>query len=77
MSKKSRLVIIIAVLAMCFAFLWPSLQWYVNTPKDQKALALSSLENIKDYAGEKAASDVQQLIAAAKAILRVQFLVDM
>lgn len=67
MSKKSRLVIIIAVLAMCFAFLWPSLQWYVNTPKDQKALALSSLENIKDYAGEKAASDVQQLIAAAKA----------
>ena len=67
MSKRSRLFIIIAVLAVCFAFLWPSLQWYVNTPKDQQALALSSLENIKDYASEKAAADVQQLIASAKA----------
>ena len=46
MSKKSRLVIIIAVLAMCFAFLWPSLQWYVNTPKDQKALACGIIQNI-------------------------------
>ena len=49
MSKRSRLVIIIAVLAMCFVFLWPSIQWYARTPKEQQALALSSLENIKDY----------------------------
>ena len=40
---------IIAVLAVCFAFLWPSISWYVRTPKEDKVLALSSLENIKNY----------------------------
>ncbi len=67
MSKKGRLVIIIGVLAMCFLFLWPSIQWYANTPKDAQALALSSLENIKDYSSQRAATDVKQLISDAKA----------
>ena len=67
MSKRGRLVIILAVLALCFLFLWPSLQWYANTPKDQQALALSSLENIKDYSSQKAAADVKAMKAAVKA----------
>lgn len=65
MSKRSRLVLIIAVLAICFAFLWPSLSWYVRTPKEDQALALSSLEKIKDYSSIRAASDVNTLLAAA------------
>ncbi len=67
MSKRSRFIIIIAVLALCFWFLWPSLQWYTNTPKDQQTLALSSLENIKDYSNQKALTDVKDLAAKAKA----------
>ncbi len=67
MSKRGRLVIILAVLAVCFLFLWPTLQWYANTPKDQQALALSSLENIKDYSGSKASADVKAMKAAVKA----------
>lgn len=57
MSKKSRLITIIAVLAVCFAFLWPTISWYALTPKEEQALALSSLEKIKDYSGAKAAKN--------------------
>ena len=67
MNKKSRLITIIAVLAVCFAFLWPTISWYARTPKEDQALALSTLENIKDYSNFKAASDVKAMVAAAKA----------
>lgn len=67
MSKKSRLFMIIAVLAVCFAFLWPSISWYVRTPKEDKVLALSSLENIKNYSTFKANSEVEKLIETVKA----------
>lgn len=67
MNKKSRLITIIAVLAVCFAFLWPTISWYARTPKEDQALALSTLENIKDYSNFKAASDVKAIVAAAKA----------
>ncbi len=66
MSKKSRLVIIIAVLAVCFAFLSPSIRWYAGTPKEDKALALSSLENIKDYSTFRANEEVKSLLDEVK-----------
>ncbi|WP_407400047.1 protein translocase subunit SecD [Treponema sp.] len=67
MNKKSRLITILAVLAVCFAFLWPTISWYARTPKEDQALALSSLESIKDYSSFKAASDVKTMVAAVKA----------
>lgn len=66
MSKKGRLFIILLVLAMCFVFLWPSICWYARTPKDDKALALSSLEKIKEYATFMAENDVEALRQSAK-----------
>lgn len=66
MNKRSRLVILIAVLAICFAFLWPSICWYGRTPKEVQALALGSTENIKDYASVKAAEDVRAIKDIAK-----------
>lgn len=66
MKKTTRLVILLAVLAVCFAFLWPSISWYWRTPKEVQALALGSLENIKDYATAKASEDVIAVKAAAK-----------
>lgn len=66
MKKRSRLLFIIAVLAVCFAFLWPSISWYARTPKEVQALALGSLENIKDYSGVKASEDVKRLVAQVK-----------
>ncbi|MBP3773501.1 MAG: protein translocase subunit SecD [Treponema sp.] len=67
MNKRSRFIIILVVLAVCFAFLWPSISWYARTPKDQQSLALGSLERIKDYTVVKAKEESDKLIAMAKA----------
>ncbi|MGI5172345.1 protein translocase subunit SecD [Treponema sp. OMZ 840] len=61
MNKRSRFVLILAVIALCFVFLWPSLVWYAGTPKEVQTLALSSLEKIKDYSSVMAAQDVNTL----------------
>jgi preprotein translocase subunit SecD len=61
MNKRSRFIIILVVLAVCFAFLWPSISWYVRTPKDEQTLALGSLEKIKDYSTAKASNDVNTI----------------
>ena len=66
MNKRSRFIIILVVLAVCFAFLWPSISWYARTPKDEQTLALGSLEKIKDYTVVKAKEEVDALIAKAK-----------
>ena len=65
MNKRSRLVVLLAVLALCFVFLWPSISWYGRTPKEVQALALGSTENIKDFATAKAAEDVNAIKALA------------
>lgn len=67
MSKRSRLVLILVVLAVCFAFLWPSVKWYFVTPKEDQALALGSREKIKDYARNMAVSDLKALMDDARA----------
>ena len=66
MNKRTRLVILIAVLAICFVFLWPSISWYGRTPKEVQQLALGSTENIKTYAENKAAEDVRAIKDIAK-----------
>ena len=66
MSKRSRFLVIILVLALCFVFLWPSISWYGLTPKEDQALALGSLEKIKDYARVQASEDVLMIEDAAR-----------
>lgn len=61
MNKRTRLVVLLAVLALCFVFLWPSISWYGRTPKELQQLALGSTENIKSYAELKAAEDVRAI----------------
>ena len=61
MNKRTRFVILLAVLAICFVFLWPSISWYGRTPKEVQALALGSTEKIKDYAVAKASEDVRTI----------------
>ena len=67
MNKRTRLVILLAVLAICFVFLWPTISWYGRTPKEDQQLALGSTENIKNYAENKAAEDVRTIKEMAKA----------
>ncbi len=66
-SKRARLFVLIAVLALCFSFLWPSICWYVRTPKEEQNLALGSLEKIKDYSTDKANADIDTIFGLARA----------
>ena len=66
MSKRSRFILILVVLGVCFAFLWSSIGWYAFTPKDEQTLALGSLEKIKDYSHVMAVADVKTLTAAVR-----------
>ena len=66
MSKRGRLLLILAVLVLCFVFLWPSISWYALTPKEVQAMALSSLEKIKDYSIYTANEEVNTLFTLAR-----------
>ena len=66
MSKRYRFFITLAIMAVCFVFLWPTLRWYFLTPRDQQARALESREQIKIYASRTAQADLQRLIAIAQ-----------
>lgn len=66
MNKRSRFLLILVVLGVCFAFLWPSISWYMRTPKELQNLALGSLEKIKDYSNVQASADVKELKALAR-----------
>lgn len=66
MSKRSRFLVILFVIALCFVFLWPSISWYGLTPKEDQALALGSLEKIKDYARIQASEDVLKIEESAR-----------
>lgn len=70
MNKTKRFVIVLVVLAVAFAFLFPSLQWYAMTPKEDQALALGSREQIREYAWRMARADlaeIERLVAASDA----------
>lgn len=72
MNKRARLVILLAVLAICYAFLYPSVKWYWGTPKEVQALALGSLENIRDFATAQGSRDVNAVKEAAKTDLNAK-----
>ncbi|MDR2633375.1 MAG: protein translocase subunit SecD [Treponema sp.] len=67
MSKRYRFVIILVTVVICFVFLYPTIRWYYMVPKEDKAQALSSREQIKIYASQTAQADLQQLIQTAQA----------
>ncbi len=65
MTKRFRLLIILAVLAVAALFLWPTIRWYFLVPTDQRALALSSNEQIRFYARSQASALLADLEQAA------------
>lgn len=65
MNKRTRFIIVLVVIAVCFVFLFPTLKWYFWTDKEDKALALASREKIKDYSENMARADIDNLITMA------------
>jgi len=68
MSKRYRFFIVLATVAVCFSFLYPTIRWYFMVPKEQQALALGSREQIKTYSTRKAQADLKEL----KELVRTQ-----
>jgi preprotein translocase subunit SecD len=66
MNKTKRTLILIAVLALAFLFLLPSIRWYFFTPQDKKTLATGSSEQIRDYAWRMARTDLAELEESAR-----------
>jgi preprotein translocase subunit SecD len=66
MSKRYRLIIILVTIAVCFIFLLPTLRWYFVVPKEDKAVALETREQIKSYASRTAAVDLNNFEKAAR-----------
>jgi preprotein translocase subunit SecD len=66
MSKRYRFFILLAVLVVCFVFLFPTLRWYFLIPKDKQAQALQSREQIRDYASRTAQADILEFIELAR-----------
>jgi preprotein translocase subunit SecD len=66
MNKRYRLLIILAVVGVCFAFLFPTVRWYFMVPKEDQTMALSTREQIKNYSSRKAQEDVKALAALAR-----------
>ena len=67
MSKIRRLVIVLVVIGIALAFLWPSISWYFFTPKENQALAVGSREQIREYSRQMAKQDIAELKAKAAA----------
>jgi preprotein translocase subunit SecD len=63
MKKRYRFLIILAVIAVGFYFVWPSIRWYFLTPQIDKDVAESSRNQIKVYAQERADEAIKKLVA--------------
>jgi preprotein translocase subunit SecD len=67
MSKIRRLIIVLAVFAVAFAFLFPTIKWYALTPKEDQATAVGSREQIRDYSRRMAYVALSDIKAKALA----------
>jgi preprotein translocase subunit SecD len=61
MTKRFRLFIIVLLLAVSGWFLYPTASWYFFTSQDNKVLASSSREQIRDYAQKEAKTKLEEL----------------
>lgn len=67
MNKTRRFIIVIAVLGISFAFLFPTIRWYFLTPKEDQAVAVGSREQIRDYSRRMAYAAITDIKAKAAA----------
>ncbi|GHT77451.1 protein translocase subunit SecD [Spirochaetia bacterium] len=67
MSKRYRLFIVLVTVAICFVFLYPTIRWYFMVPREDKATALRSREQIKEYSTLTAQLGLEALLSAARA----------
>ena len=67
MSKIRRLIIVILVIAVAFAFLFPTIHWYFLTPKEDQAVAVGARDQIRDFSRRMAYAALTDIKAKALA----------
>jgi preprotein translocase subunit SecD len=67
MSKRLRFFVLLLVLGIGVAFLYPTVNWYFFVPEDLKEIASGTREQVRQYAQEMARQDAQSLTALASA----------
>ncbi len=65
MNKRARLFLVLLVVIVCGAFLYPTFEWYFLVPEEDKIIAASSNEQIRIYAQERASEDLELLNSLA------------
>jgi preprotein translocase subunit SecD len=66
MNKRLRFIVVLFFLGLGAYFLFPTVQWYFNTPEEKKILANGSKEQIRNYAKVEASKDLKSLIELVK-----------
>jgi preprotein translocase subunit SecD len=63
MSKRFRLLLILVILGVALAFLYPTIKWYFLIPDNERELSYASRNQIKLYAERRAADVLRELQA--------------
>ncbi|MBF9015614.1 MULTISPECIES: protein translocase subunit SecD [unclassified Oceanispirochaeta] len=66
MNKRLRFIVVLFFLGLGAFFLYPTVQWYFNTPEEKKTLANGSKEQIRNYAKIEASEDLDTLVELVK-----------
>ena len=66
MNKRLRFIVVLFFLGVGAYFLYPTVQWYFNTPEEKKVLANGSKEQIRNYAKVEASKALETLVALVK-----------
>jgi preprotein translocase subunit SecD len=61
MSKRFRLLLILILIGVALAFLYPTIEWYFLVPEEKRELSFASRNQIKLYAERKAAEVLSEL----------------
>lgn len=61
MSKRLRLLIILALIGVSVAFIAPTVRWYFFVSEEEEQLAAGSREQVRDYAQSRAEEDLEEL----------------
>jgi preprotein translocase subunit SecD len=65
MSKRFRLLVVLALIGVSIFFLYPTVQWYFFLPEDMKTLAANSREQVREYSRDEARDALAVLRALA------------
>ena len=61
MSKRFRLLLILILIGVALAFLFPTIRWYFLVPEQKRELSYASRNQIKLYAEREAADTLREL----------------